>query len=67
MFFSSVKEIIRLRKELNRLLRKGMPSIYLKVIIEKGLGSQNFDFLSLKNLSPGQNWEAPTREDIIEF
>ena len=67
MFFSSVKEIIRLRKELNRLLRKGMSNIYLKVIIEKGLGSQNFDFLSLKNLSPGQNWGAPTREDIIEF
>ena len=67
MFFSSVKEIIRLRKELNRLLSKGMSNIYLKVIIEKGLGSQNFDFLSLKNLSPGQNWGAPTREDIIEF
>ena len=26
----------RLRKEINKLLRKGMPSIYLKVTIEKG-------------------------------
>ena len=67
MFFSSVKEIIRLRKELNRLLSKGMSNIYLKDIIEKGLGSQNFDFLSLKNLSPGQFWKTPTHEDIIEF
>ena len=67
MFFSSVKEIIRLRKELNRLLSKGMSNIYLKVIIEKSLGSQNFDFLSSKNLSPGQNLGTPTREDIIEL
>ena len=44
-----------------------MSNIYLKVIIEKGLVSQNFDFLSLNNLSPGQNWGVPTREDIIEF
>ena len=65
MFFSSVEEMIRLRKELNRLLSKGMSNIYLKVIIQ--IGSQNFDFLSLKNLSPGQFWKTPTHEDIIEF
>ena len=35
MFFSSVKEINKLRKEMNRLLSKGMSNIYLKVIIEK--------------------------------
>ena len=33
--------------------------------------SQNFDFLGLKNLSPGQFWvrsgPAPTHVDIIEF
>ena len=29
------KEINRLRKEINRLLIKGMPNIYLKVTIEK--------------------------------
>ena len=54
MFFHAVKEINRLRKEINRLLRKGMLNIYLKVTIEKNCRSQNFDFLSLKNLSPGQ-------------
>ena len=34
MFFNSVKEINRLRKEINRLLSKGMSNIYLKVTIE---------------------------------
>ena len=62
MFFTSIKEINRLlskwinklRKEINRVLSKGMSNIYLKVTIEKNWRSQNFDFLSLKNLSPGQ-------------
>ena len=69
MFFTSIKEINslrkeinrllskqinRLRKEINRLLSKGMPNIYLKTTIEKNWRSQTFDFLSLKNLSPGQ-------------
>ena len=27
----------------------------------------NFDFVSLKNLAPGQFWGAPTHEDIINF
>ena len=49
-----IKEINRLRKEINRLLNKGMPNIYLKVIIEKNWRSQKFDFRSLTNLSPGQ-------------
>ena len=47
MFFNSVKEINRLRKELSRLLSKEMSNIYLKVTIER---SQNFNFLGLKNL-----------------
>ena len=47
MFFNSVKEI-------NRLIRKGMSNIYLKVTIEKNWRSQNFDFASFENLSPGQ-------------
>ena len=34
MFFNSIKEINRLKKELNRLLSKGMSNIYLKVTIE---------------------------------
>ena len=29
--------------------------------------SQNFDFLGLKNLSPGQFWGAPAHAHIIEF
>ena len=34
MFFNSIKEINRLKKELNRLLSKGMSNIFLKVTIE---------------------------------
>ena len=33
--FSLVKKINRLRKEINRLLSKGMSNIYLNVTIEK--------------------------------
>ena len=33
--FNSIKEINRLRKEINRLLSKGMSNIYLKDTIEK--------------------------------
>ena len=48
MFFNSTKELNRLRREINKLLRKRMSNIYLKVTIEKNSRSQNFDFLSLK-------------------
>ena len=61
---NSIKEIIRLRKETNIFLRKGMSNIYLKVTIETNWRSQNFDFLSLRNLSPGQFWGAPTHDWI---
>ena len=54
MFFNSTKEVNRLRKEINRSLIKGILNIYLKVAIEKNWRSQNFDFLSLKTLPPGQ-------------
>ena len=68
MFFNLVKEINRLRKQIHRLLSKGMSNIYLKItIVEKNWRSQNFDFLGLKYLSPGQIWAAPTHEDSIEF
>ena len=33
--FSLVKKLNRLRKEINRLLSKGMSNIYLNVTIEK--------------------------------
>ena len=62
--FNAVKEIYRLRRELNRLLGKGIPNIYGKVTIET---FWNFDFLSLKNLLLGQFWGAPAQGDIIEF
>ena len=58
MSFNLVKEINALRKEISRLLSKGM------LILSS---SQNFDFLGLKNLLPGQFWGAPTHADIIEF
>ena len=49
MFFSSVKEINRLLKEINRWIpNKWIPNIYLEVAIEKKWRTQNFDFLSLK-------------------
>ena len=38
-----------------------MSNNYLKVTIER---SQNFNFLGLKNLSPGQFWGASTHADI---
>ena len=43
-----------------------MSDIYLKVTIEtySKLGKR---FSGLKNLSPGQFWEAPTHADIIKF
>ena len=62
--FNSIKEINRLRKEVNKLLSKGMLNIYLKVNLRR---SQNFDCLGFKNLSSGQFLGAPTDADIIEF
>ena len=47
MFFNSIKEINRLRKEINRLLSKGMSNIHLKVIIEM------FSNLRFKNQRSG--------------
>ena len=37
-----------------RLVSKGMSNIYFKVTTEKNWRSQNLNFLSLKNSSPGQ-------------
>ena len=67
MFFNSIKEINRLRKEINRSLSKGMSNIYLKVTIDKNWRSQNFDFLRLKICHQVSFWGAPTHADIIEF
>ena len=68
MFFNSVKEINRLRKEINRLLSKEVSNIYSKVTIEeKNWRSQNFHFQGLKNLQPCQFWGAPSHKYIIAF
>ena len=67
MFFISITEINRLKKETNRLLSKGMPNIYLKVSTAKKNWRSKFDFLGLKNLSLCQFWGAPTHKDITEF
>ena len=37
MFFNSIKEIDIVRKEINRLLSKGMSNIYLKVTLTRKL------------------------------
>ena len=58
ILFNSIKEKNRLRKEINRLISKGMSNIYLKVTVKKNWLSQNSDFLSLRNLSPGQFLES---------
>ena len=61
MFLSSSKEI-------SSLIGKRMSNIYLKVTIEKNWRSQSFNFLSVKNSSPGSFWRAPTSHaDIIAF
>ena len=54
MFSNTVKELKRLRKEISRLLRKGISNIYLKLQLKKTDALKTSIFLSLKNLSPGQ-------------
>ena len=54
-------------KEMNRLLSKEMSNIYLKVTIEKNWRSLNLDFLSLKNLSPGQFRELQILHILLNF
>ena len=54
MFSNTVKELKRLRKEISRLLRKGISNIYLKLQLKKTDALKTSIFLSLKNLPPGQ-------------
>ena len=51
---NSIKEINRLGKEINKLLSKNMPKIYLKVTIEEKWRTQNLDFPSLKSFCTGK-------------
>ena len=53
-----MKERKSLSKEIKRLLSKGMSNNYLEVTINKKRHTRNFDFLGLKNLSPGQFLES---------
>ena len=46
IFFNSVKEINRLRKEIDRLLSTGMLEVTME---EKNWRSQNLDFLGFKH------------------
>ena len=43
--------LLRLVKEINRLIRKEMSNIYLKFTIEKNQSSQNFHFPSFKSFA----------------
>ena len=55
MFFNSIKEINRFRKEINKLFTKGVSNIYLSYYWEKiweNWHSQNSDFQCLKKFSP---------------
>ena len=68
MLLNSIKEMNRLRKEINRLLCNEVSNIYLKVTTkEKNWRSQNLDFLCLEKLSTCQFLEAPAHEGIIGF
>ena len=51
MLFNSIKQINRLKKEVNRVFSKGMSNINLKVTIEKKWRTPNLDFLILKSSS----------------
>ena len=50
MPFHSIKEIIRIRKGIDRLLSKGMPNVYLKVTIET-LSKLRFSFKKFVTIS----------------
>ena len=66
MFFNSIKEINRLRKQINRLLSKEMLNTYLKVIIKKNWCYQTSIFLVYKICDQINFWKALTHADIIE-
>ena len=48
MFFSSIKEIKRLLKEVNRLLSNGISSIYWNVTIDKTVGTSKLQYSKFK-------------------
>ena len=64
MFFNLIKEINRLRKEVSRLLGKGMSSIYLKTNNEKNLTFSNIRFSKLKKFVTGSVFGKPHLKQI---
>ena len=62
-----MKDLNRLRKEINRLLSIAMSNIYLKVTIEKKWCSQSFDFKSLKSSFPGQVLGSSNSQISLNF
>ena len=64
MFFNSVKEINRLRKEANRFLSKEMSNISLKVTIEMFSKLQVSGFKICHQVS---FWGTPAYTNILEF
>ena len=67
LFFNTNEEINRLRKEISRLLSKGISNIYLKVTIEKKWPTQNFYFKSFLKKFVSLSSVSSTHADIIEF
>ena len=69
MLFNSTGEINRVRKEINRLLSKGMSNICLKVSFEKKWHTENFNFIKYKKLVSLTVFGElhSTHADIIEF
>ena len=62
MFFTSIKEINMLRKEIDRLWGKGMSNIYLKITIEKNWSFQNWFskiFKILIKTKRNRKWKIP--------
>ena len=54
-------------KKINRLISKGMSNIYLKVTFEKNWRTQNFNFVSLKNLSLGRGGSRTAATSKMEL
>ena len=65
MFFNTVKDINKLRKEINRLLSKGISNIYLRFTIEKKWCTHSVNFKSLKSSPPGHFFGTSNSHSII--
>ena len=55
------------KKEIDKLVSKGMPNNYLNCSFRKKRRSQNFEFPSVKNSSPGQYLTSSNSSGVIRF